>query len=84
LLIVFWSNVHAECLFGAALVGMFATGEFLLPTVLSKRQTWVALALAAAATAANMANPYGFGLFAYLWEGAHASQFVQIAELRPA
>jgi len=84
LLIGLWSNVHAECFFGAALVGMFAAGEFLLPKALSRRQTWIALALAAACTAANMANPYGFGLFRYLWENAHASEVVQIAEFRPA
>ena len=84
LAIALWSNIHAECFFGAALVGMFAAGEFLLPKALPRRQAWIALALAAVCTAANMASPYGFGLFEYLWENAHASDVVQIAEFRPA
>jgi hypothetical protein len=83
-LVALWSNIHAESFFGAAMVGMFAAGEWLLPKALSRRQAWIALALAAGCTAANMANPYGCGLFEYLWEGAHASQVVQLAELRPA
>jgi hypothetical protein len=83
-LIALWSNIHAECFFGAALIGMFAASELVFPKALSRRQAWVALAIAASCTAANMANPYGFGLFRYLWEGAHASEVVQLAELRPA
>jgi hypothetical protein len=84
LLIALWSNIHAESFFGAAMVGMFAAGELVLPKSLSRRQAWAALALAAACTAANMANPYGFGIFRYLWEGQRSAEVVQIAELRPA
>jgi hypothetical protein len=83
-LVAFWSNVHAECVFGAALIGMFAMSELVFPSVLTRRQAWLAVAVAVAGTVANMVNPYGFGLFAYLWEGAHATQYVPIAELRPA
>jgi hypothetical protein len=83
-LIALWSNTHAESLFGAAYVGMFAVGEFLRPTVLPRRQAWIALAIAAAATVANLANPYGTGLVRYLWEGANSPKIVDIAELHPA
>lgn len=83
-LIAVWSNVHAESFFGAALVGLFAASEFLRPGVFTRRQAWTALGVAVAATAANAANPFGLGLFRYIFEGARAPEFVQIAELRPA
>ncbi|MGA2147045.1 MAG: hypothetical protein ABSH49_19015 [Bryobacteraceae bacterium] len=83
-LIALWSNTHAESLFGAAYIGIFAAGEFLHPEVLSRHRAWIALTIAAAGTVANMANPYGTGLFRYLWENANASEVVQIAEFRPA
>ena len=82
-LVALWSNVHAECLFGAALIGLFAVGEFLRPQALSRRQAWFALGIAAACTAANLLNPFGTGLFVYLWENARTPDFVQIAEFRP-
>jgi hypothetical protein len=82
LLIALWGNLHAECLFGTAFIGMFAVAEFLRPQTLSKRQAWIALGLAAVCTAANAANPFGKGLVEYLWENARAP--VQIAEFRPA
>jgi len=83
-LIALWSNTHAESFFGAGYIGLFAVGEFLRPSILSRRQAWQALGIAAACTLANMANPYGTGLFRYLWENANASEVVQIAEFRPA
>jgi hypothetical protein len=83
-LIALWSNTHAEAFFGAGYIGLFAFGEFLRPAILSRRQAWTALAIAAAATAANMMNPYGTGIFRYLWENANATDVVQIAEFRPA
>jgi hypothetical protein len=82
LLIALWSNLHAECLFGTAFIGMFAVAEFIRPQALSRRQAWIAVALAAVCTAANAANPFGKGIVAYLWENARAP--VQIAEFRPA
>ncbi len=83
-LVALWSNIHAESLFGAALIGLFAVGEFLRPQVLTRRQAWIALSVAAACTLANMANPFGTGLFRYLWENALTPDFVPIAEFRPA
>lgn len=79
-----WSNFHAESLFGAALVGIFAFCELVRPGSLSRSQAWKAMGVAAVATLANMANPYGPGLFLYLLEGSRAPEIVQIAELRPA
>jgi hypothetical protein len=83
-LVALWSNIHAECFFGAAFIGLYAAAEFVRPEALSRRQAWMALAIAAACTMANFANPYGFGLYRYLFENAHASDVVQIAEFRPA
>jgi hypothetical protein len=83
-LIALWTNTHAESLFGAALIGLFAAGEFLRPTVFSRRQTWVALGIASGATLACLASPFGTGLLRYLWEGSNSTEVVQIAELRPA
>ncbi len=83
-LIALWSNVHAECFFGAGLIGLFAIGEFLRPQVLSRRQAWIALGIAALSTAACAANPFGMGLFEYLWENALTPAFIPVAEFRPA
>lgn len=83
-LIALWSNVHAESLFGAAVIGLFAIGELLFPKVLSRQQAWLAIGAAVLCTAANAANPFGPGLFQYLWENAMTPQFIPVAEFRPA
>jgi hypothetical protein len=83
-LIALWSNVHAECFFGVALIGMFAAGEFIRPQTLNRRQAGLALAMGAACLVADLANPYGLGVFQYLWENARAREVVRIADLRPA
>jgi hypothetical protein len=84
LIIALWSNIHAECLFGAAFIAMFAAGEFLRPQALLARQCRIALAIAAACALATLANPYGTGLFTYLWENSNVPEFLKIAEFRPA
>lgn len=83
-LVALWSNVHAECFFGVALIAMFAAGELIRPQALDRRQAGIALAVGAACLAANLANPYGLGVFQYLWENARAREVVRIADLRPA
>jgi hypothetical protein len=83
-LIALWSNLHAECMFGAAFIGLFAVAEFVRPRILSREQGWIALALAALCAVADLANPFGKGLVVYLWENARAPAYVQIAEFRPA
>jgi hypothetical protein len=83
-LIALWSNIHAESMFGAALIGMFAIGELIFPRVLSRKQAWAAAGLAALCMAANSANPFGTGLLSYLWENAMTPQFIPVAEFRPA
>lgn len=83
-LIALWSNLHAESLFGAALVGLFAIGELLRPQILLRRQAWIGVAIAAVCVAANVVNPFGLGLFAYLWQNARTPAFIPVAEFRPA
>jgi hypothetical protein len=82
-LVALWSNLHVECVFGVLLLGLFAVAELVWPSALPRREALRAVAFAAAALAATMVNPYGWGLLAYLYENASVPQMLAIAELRP-
>jgi hypothetical protein len=82
-LIALWSNFHVECVFGVILVGAFALSEVIRPRDLSGRDAALAAAAAAAGGAATLANPYGWGLVAYLYENWSVPQLLSIAELQP-
>lgn len=82
-LVALWSNLHLECVFGVALVGGFAVGEWVHGTVLSRRESRRALAVTVACVVALLANPYGPGLLQYLRENASVPSMVAIAELQP-
>ena len=79
-----WSNLHSECIFGVLLIGLFALAELVRPSALARRDAARALAIAAGCAAALLVNPYGWGLFAYVYENASVPQILSIAELRPA
>jgi hypothetical protein len=81
--VALWSNFHVECLFGVAAIGMFAFGELVKPAALSRPQAVRAMLIAAACGLATMANPYGWGLAAYLYENMSVPRILAIAELRP-
>ena len=81
--VALWSNLHVECLFGVALLGMFAVGEALLPSALTRRESVRAVAVCAVCVVAMMANPYGVGIFTYIYENLSVPQILDIAELRP-
>ena len=83
LTIAIWSNLHVECVFGVAALGLFAIGEWLRPRDLSRRDATRALGIAAAAVLATAVNPYGFGLLRYLFENTFVPQVLNIAELQP-
>ena len=82
-LVALWSNFHVECVFGVLFVGLFGVAELLRPSASSRRTAVQALAIAAACGLATMANPYGWGLAAYLYENLAVPQILRIAELRP-
>jgi len=84
LLIALWSNAHIECIFGILLLAIFAAGEWVVPSVLTRREAARAIGIAAACVAAALANPYGVGLYRYVYENASVPQLLAIAELRPA
>lgn len=81
--IAIWSNVHVECVFGVAAIGLFGLGEWLRPRELSRRDATRTLAVAAVALLATAANPYGVGLLRYLFENTFVPQVLKIAELQP-
>ncbi len=83
LLIALWANVHVECVFGVAVVGLFGAGEWLHPRHLPRRDAVMVAAIAALSLLATVVNPYGFGLLRYLYENASVPQIVNIAELLP-
>ncbi len=78
-----WSNLHVECVLGAALAGLFAMTEVVRPSTLTRREAVRALGLATAAAAATLANPYGWGVLQYLAENLMVPASLDIAELRP-
>ena len=78
-----WSNFHVECVFGVMLVGIYAAMEWLRPASLSRREAQHALLIAVCCAAAVMANPYGWGLFRYLYENWWVPNILTIAELEP-
>lgn len=61
-IMVVWANLHAGCVFGLVLIGLFGVGE-LCRTVL-KKQTWLRvgelLGMGTLAFAAAFINPYGY------------------------
>jgi hypothetical protein len=81
--IALWSNLHVECVFGVALLVAFAGLELARPTVLARPEAARAAGMAALAGLATMANPYGWGLIAYLLENTSVPAILDIAELAP-
>ncbi len=77
-----WSNFHVECVFGVALVGVFSAAELVRPAALPRREAWRACGIAAACVVATLANPYGVGLWRYLFENTAVPRILDIAELR--
>jgi hypothetical protein len=78
-----WANVHVECVFGVAALGLFGFCEWLRPRDLSRSDATKAIGLAAVALLATAVNPYGFGLLRYLFENSFVPQVIRIAELQP-
>jgi hypothetical protein len=82
-IVALWSNLHVECVLGAALVGVLALVEFVRPSAFERREARRALAIAVAVAAATLANPYGWGLHQYLYENTAVPSLLDIAELNP-
>jgi hypothetical protein len=78
-----WSNAHVECVFGVVLLFAFAASEWAWPRRLPRAEARRALAIAIAAAAATLLNPYGVGLWHYLHENLSVQGVVAIAELLP-
>jgi hypothetical protein len=83
-LFALWSNLHIECVFGVLLMGLFALAELVRPSAITRRDAVRVLAIAVGCTAAMLLNPYGWGIFRYLFENASVPQILAIAELQPA
>lgn len=82
-LVAVWANVHVECVFGVALIGLFGIGECLQPRDLSRREAISVIGIAALSLVATVVNPYGIGLLRYLYENSFVPQVINIAELLP-
>ena len=78
-----WSNVHLECVFGIALVGIFGACELVRPRDLTRQEAAKTIGIVAIALLATTCNPYGFGLLRYTYENSFVPQVLDIAELRP-
>jgi hypothetical protein len=81
--IAVWSNFHVECVFGVVLLGAFAASEWVWPRRLTRGEAAGALAVAVVAAAATLLNPYGWGLWRYLYENLSVQSVVAVAELLP-
>ena len=82
-IVALWSNLHVECVFGVVTIGLFVIGEFIKPAALSRQDAARAAGITALCALATLANPYGFGLIAYLYENLSVPRILSIAELRP-
>jgi hypothetical protein len=82
-LVALWSNLHVECIFGVVLIWLFAVSELIRPSVVTRQVAVRAVLIAAICVAATAANPYGWGLAAYLYENVSVPRILAIAELRP-
>ena len=78
-----WSNAHVECVFGVVLLFAFGVSEWVLPRRLPRDEATRAMLIAIAAAAATLLNPYGWGLWQYLYENLSVQGVVAIAELLP-
>ena len=67
-----------------ALVGMAGLCEFVWPSSLTRPDARRVVAIAAACGVALLINPYGWGLFQYMYENLSVPSVLSIAELRPA
>jgi hypothetical protein len=81
-IVALWSNLHAECIFGVLLVGIFTCAEIVRPSALPRHEARRTAVLAAGCLAATMVSPYGWGLWRYLYENWHVPQVLTIAELQ--
>ena len=81
--VALWSNLHVECVFGVLLIGSFAMAALVRPSVLPRPEAVRAVLIAGGCVFATAANPYGWGLAAYLYENLSVPQILTIAELRP-
>jgi hypothetical protein len=82
-LIGLWSNFHVECVFGVLLLSVFAATELIWPRRLPRTVAKTAVIAACASAAATLLNPYGWGLWQYLYENLSVQRVVAIAELLP-
>ena len=83
LLIAAWSNVHIECVFGVAIIGLFGVAEWMRPRDLSRADAGRVIAVGVAALLATAVNPYGFGLLRHTWLNSFVPGIISIAELQP-
>ena len=81
--VAIWSNFHVECVFGVLMLGVFAIAETARPGRLTRAEARKAIAITAVCSLATLANPYGWGLAAYLYENLSVPAILAIAELQP-
>ncbi len=82
-LLLVWSNLHVESLFGLAYLGCFGVGLVLQPRDAPRALGWSVLLVTAACATVVLVNPYGFGLVQYLIDNARVPEVIRIAELQP-
>lgn len=81
-LVLLWSNLHVESIFGLVFLGCFAL-DALLHDGDDGGLGWRPLVVVAVCAAAVLVNPYGVGLVRYLIENARVPEVIRIAELQP-
>lgn len=81
-IVVLWSNVHVESLFGVALLAMFAGAEWVRPSSLSRKEAMTACVIVTVCAVAILVNPYGIGIIRYLYENTAVPAMLNISELQ--
>lgn len=79
IIFIVWANAHGGFIVGLGVLGVWAA----LQALRTPARSVPALAVAGASTAATLVNPYGVGLWRFLWETVGTSR-PDIADWTPA
>ncbi|MDO8445035.1 MAG: hypothetical protein Q7T53_02850 [Deltaproteobacteria bacterium] len=93
-LMVPWANIHAGCIYGLALIGLYITGDTIDRMVRDKGFRWselldaqrVLILVLVVSVLASLINPYTYRALTYPWEimQLNTSQFtISVVEWRP-
>jgi len=83
IVVMLWSNLHSEAVFGAAFIGLVGVCECAWPSRFTRAMAMRVVGVGVLCVLATLATPHGIGMWRYLVENAFVPQVLRIAELQP-